>query len=435
MRWGKVLLSLGRSFIMIQGRPFMFKRVLSVGIMFGRKDAFLRIRQGAPALALGLIGLVLAGCGGKRSAVDRITENGVEVVLNHLDPYQIPGRPASLTLEEIAAVDTESDAVAKAGVTDVYLFDVDSRGNIYVVVPPTHPGTLIFKLSPEGKPLLSFGRMGQGPFELEYPYGVFVDASDRIWVLESPKNKYHVYDASGKPLLEGGAEAGFEDIVQLDKGTFLVTRLEKGDLKGKYLSFVTGIAGEDFRIRREIDRFASYPNRLIAAQVPEKYVSGIDYVYLAKTSRDRIFTGNSDRGYEILVFDLQGKLLRKVRKEYKPVPVPDEFRKKTLKMYEEGIPEYAAKMYFPENWHPFQSFIADEAGRLLVMTYEPGNGPGESVFDIYDSDGVFVGRTSLNVVRPGLGRILAKIRGDSLYAIQEKASGFKRLAVYRMIWK
>jgi len=386
-------------------------------------------------LSVGLIGLCLAACSGRRGPVDRITEDGTEVVLNHLEPYEIPGRPATLTLEEISAVDTESDAVAKAGITDVYLFDVDSQGNIYAVIPPIHSGTLVFKLSPEGKPLLSFGRMGQGPFEIEYPSGVFVDASDRIWVLESPKNKYHVYDASGKPQLEVIAKVGFEDIVQLGKGSFLVMRMEKGDLKGKYLSFVTGIAGEDFRIRREIDRFASYPNRLIADQVPEKFVSGIDYVYLAKTSRDRIFIGNSDHGYEIRVFDFQGKLLRKIRKDYKPVPVSDEFRKKTLKMYEEGIPEYAAKIYFPENWHAFQSFIADESGRLLVMTYELGNAAGESVFDIFDPDGAFIGRMKLNVARPVSGRIQARIRGDRLYAVHEKPSGFKRLTVYRMTWK
>jgi hypothetical protein len=325
--------------------------------------------------------------------------------------------------------------VAKAGVTDIYLFDVDSQGNIYVIVPPTHPGNIVFKLSPEGKPLLSFGPMGQGPFELEYPGGVHIDAMDRVWVLESPKNKYHIYDGSGRSLTEGGPEGGFEDIVQLNNGTFLVSRMEKGDLKGKYLSLVTGIAGKDFRFRHEIDRFASYPNKLILDKVPEKYVSGIDYVFLAKTSADRIFTGNSDRDYEIVVFDLEGKLLHKIRKEYKPVPVPDEFRKRTLKIYEEGIPEYAAKMYFPENWHAFQSFIADEAGRLLVMTYEPGKAPGEFIFDIIDTDGAFIGRTSLNVVRPGLGRILARVRGDRLYVVQEKPSGFKRLAVYRMIWQ
>ena len=44
-----------------------------------------------------------------------------------------------------------------------------------------------------------------------------------------------------------------------------------------------------------------------------------------------------------------------------------------------------------------------------------------------------------NPTRPkatnGRRQMLARIRGDRLYAVQEKPSGFKRLAVYRMIWK
>jgi hypothetical protein len=413
----------------------MAHRVSFDGRMPGSNNAHSRALRATGALALGLISLGQAGCVGKREAIDRILEDGVEVVHNRLEPYNLPGRHSSLTLQEIMAVDTENDAAAKAGITDIYLFDVDSRGNIYVMVPPTHPGNLISKLSPEGRLLLSFGSMGQGPFELEYPSGLHADAADRLWVLESPKSKYHTYDTSGKPLEEGRSDPGFEDIMPLATTTFLVTRLENGDPKGKFLSFVTGLAGQDFRIRREIDRFTSYPNKLILDQVPEKYVSGIRYVYVAKTSADRVFMGNSDRGYEIRVFDLEGKLLRKVRKEYRPVTVPEAFRKETLKRYEEGIPEYAAKMYFPKNWHPFQSFIADEAGRLFVMTYEPGRAPGEFVFDIMDPDGACVGRASLNVVPPRLGQILARIRGDRLYAVQEKPSGFKRLAVYRMIWR
>jgi hypothetical protein len=413
----------------------MLMRMQAQGKTTARTDTLLKTRGFALALSLGLLSLCLAGCSEKRGTIDRITENGVEVILNHLAPYHLTGRHSALILQEMVSVDTEDDSVAKSGITDIYLFDVDSMGNLYVMIPPTHPGELIFKLSPEGKLACSFGQMGQGPFELEYPSELHLDSTDRVWVLESSKNKYHTYDAEGKPLTEGIPERGFEDFVRLDNGTFLITRMEKGDLKGKYLSFVTGIGGQDFRIRREIDRFASYPNKLILDKVPEKYVNGIDYVYLAQTSADRIFTGNSDRGYEIRAFDFEGNLLRMIRKEYTPVPVADEFRKKTLKMYEEGIPEYAAKMYFPENWHPFQSFIPDDDGRLLVMTYEPGPSPGEFIFDVIDSDGAFAGRTSLNVAPPRLGHILARIRGDRLYAVQEKPSGFKRLAVYRMIWK
>ena len=197
----------------------------------------------------------------------------------------------------------------------------------------------------------------------------------------------------------------------------------------------TGLYSEDFRLRREIDRFTSYPNKAIFDKVPGRYVCGTDFVFLATPSAARIFAGNSDRGYEILVYDLDGRPIRKIRKQYNPVPVSMDYQKEILKRYTSSMPEFAAKIYFPANWHPFQSFIPDDQGRLFVVTYEPGKAPGEFLWDIFDSDGAFIGRMSLSVARPRFGQMLARIRGDRLYAVQEKPSGFKRLTVYRMIWK
>ncbi len=56
-------------------------------------------------------------------------------------------------------------------------------------------------------------------------------------------------------------------------------------------------------------------------------------------------------------------------------------------MYKQSMPEYAAKIFFPEYWHPFRVFLADEEGRLLIMTYEPGAAPGGFIFDVFDQDG------------------------------------------------
>ena len=374
------------------------------------------------------------GCRPKNTAVERSTEDGIEVVINHLEPYHIPGRPTALTLQEIGAIDTENDAVARAGVTDFYLFDVDSQGNIYVMVPPTHPGNIVFKLSPEGTSLLSFGPMGQGPFELEYPSGLHVDKTDRVWLLESPKRKYHVFDAQGKPLFEVTPELGFEDLTSLDSGSFLIMRMKRGDPKTKYWDLTIGITGFDLRFRHELDDFAHFPNKMLMDRIPDKYVCGTNYVFLAKAAGGSIFAGNSDHGYEILVCDFEGHPLRKIRKDYIRVPVSPEFKKKTMAYWAQINSDYASRVYFPDNWHPFQSFVADEQGRLLVMTYETGKAPGEYMCDVFDPDGVFVARTSVNSLPAIRGNWLAAWRGDRLYVVQDKPNGFRRLAIYRLIW-
>ena len=42
---------------------------------------------------------------------------------------------------------------------------------------------------------------------------------------------------------------------------------------------------------------------------------------------------------------------------------------------------------------PFHALFADDGDRLFVMTYEEGINPGEYMYDIFDPDGVCIGRS------------------------------------------
>lgn len=386
-------------------------------------------------LASVVIGAILCwGCGGGQSEIGKTIESGVEVVLNRAQPAQLKGEPSTLTLEKEFVLDTEDDATAAQGVTDIVNFDVDRASNILVLVPPTGPRNCVYKLSPEGKLLASFGLIGQGPNEMEYPNEVLANDNGEIWIFESPKDKVHVFDGGGKPVADR-SPIKFETIIPLANGNHLVTRLDAADLTTKYLPMMIELYDPQFRLLKELDRSVGYANRTIYEKVPEPYVNGIGFTFQGKASRDRIYVGNSERGYEILVFDLEGRPVRKIRKEYSPVPVTDDYKKKYLKDYLEYMPDYAKKIYFPEHWHPFHAFFPHEEGRLFVMTYEPGERPGEFIYDIFNKDGVLVARTSLDAVHGGTGYLLARVQGDRLYAVREKSSGFKQLNVYRMIWK
>lgn len=71
-----------------------------------------------PKVVLFGIVLLMLGCGPKQDSVERIIEDGVEVVLNHMEPYEIQGERAHLTLEEIFTIDTEINDIAELGLTD-----------------------------------------------------------------------------------------------------------------------------------------------------------------------------------------------------------------------------------------------------------------------------------------------------------------------------
>ena len=375
-------------------------------------------------------------CVQKSPEVDRITEDGVEVVLNHQEPYELSNLPLLLRLQKKFSLDTEDNALAEKGITDIYLFDLDNAGNIFIMRPPTGKGDLVYVLSSDGKLISTFGEFGQGPFELEYPSDIVITPNNEAWILESPKNKYHVFSNNGDGVYEKTLEFGFETIIPLLNGNYLLTRLVIGDVEeAKYFSIAISIYDSLFHELLELDRFSKRPNRQMAPKFQEKIVNGIGYVVQGKAFKDRIYVANSDRGYEILIYDTEGELLQKIRKEYNPVPVTQSYKTEYIKKYEEFMPEYAKTIYFPTNWHPFHSFFLDESGKLFVMTYESGNNNGEFIYDVFNEDGIFFHRTSFNILHGNYGFLYAKAKGGRLYCIQEKDSGFKELVVYEMIWE
>ena len=73
-------------------------------------------------------------CGPKLDKVERIIEDGVEVVINHVEPYVIDDESKVLKAERKVLLDFESEEISKLGISDIRGFDIDSEGNIFVSV-------------------------------------------------------------------------------------------------------------------------------------------------------------------------------------------------------------------------------------------------------------------------------------------------------------
>ena len=132
--------------------------------------------------------------------------------------------------------------------------------------------------------------------------------------------------------------------------------------------------------------------------------------------------------------------MRKIKKEYRPVEVPEEHKKKFLKLYEHPANiAFRKYIYFPKHMPPFQYFFADDEGYLFVMTYEKGGNPREYKYDIFNPEGIFIGRLSLDNYGKYSplqeGQLEAAAKNNRLYCIREKESGYKELVVYKMRWE
>jgi hypothetical protein len=178
-----------------------------------------------------LILLLLIFCGPKQEEVERIMEDGVEVVINHTEPYKITGEPSELNLEGIFEIDMEKEEIAELGLADAHTFDVDSKGNIFLFQYPREGEHLVFKFNKAGDFLMSFGDVGQGPGEIQFPEYLRMTSEEEIPIIDRTAKKLMFFDAHGVFLREICFDLiyrslrGFE---LLENGNFLIHRYSLG---------------------------------------------------------------------------------------------------------------------------------------------------------------------------------------------------------------
>ena len=370
-----------------------------------------------------IIFILFYSCGPKQDQVERIIEDGVEVVLNHLEPYRM-GSTSSLRLEEVFRIDTEDEEILNLGIPDIFGFDVNSEGEIFILRNVTGEGDFVYKFDSSGKFVKSFGPYGEGPGEFQNPHHISVDDKDNIMIVDLGPQKLLKYDRDGVFIDDykmAGENARFgsgpgDKMLALGMSFKPVNETALYTLSLKLLN-------PDFGELRVLDQFSFEMN-------PKK-IRAADPFFCWSSSKDNIYVANENRGYEIWVFDLNGKLIRKIRKEYAEIPVSEGYKTKILN----PMPEFMkAVSIFPEFHTPFQSIAAGEDGKLWVSTFEKGENPGEFMFDIFNEDGVFIARKSLNIY-VWEGHLWTRIRADKLYCLEEKETGYKELVVYKMNWE
>ena len=402
---------------------------------FGRRAEMKRLFAFLMVIAL------LVSCRSQPAQVNKIVENGVEVVLNHTQPYLIRGVPATLSLEREFAVDTERSDLAEKGIVDIWGFEVTSLGDIYVYQSPMSNGNFISKFDASGRFLRSFAPKGQGPGEIQWPIFHRITVDEELSLVDMMTKKLFVFNKDGAILRETGlpvdVKGGFL-LLQLASGNNLYrkTELEAGkEFPG--LMMIYSLIDHEWRHIKEIDRVVlPHPFSVSKIQIPYPLTCWA-------VTRDRIYIGNPDKGYEIRVYDQNGNLVRKIRKEFVAAPFPESKRQGILKALDSPqLSPLKTKLDFPKASPPFQHLFCDDRGRLFVMTYEAGEKPGEYIFDIFTPEGIFFARASLNAYlsadpfAPGSPMdswIISK--KNRLYAIREKPSGYKELVAYRMMWK
>ena len=362
-------------------------------------------------------------CIGREPRVDRTFEDGVEVVLNHVEPYRIKGQRSTFSLEEVLVIDLERTDLAEAGLMSGGEWDVDGEGNIYVLGFKNRDD-FIYRTDRSGRVTGSFGRRGQGPGELQWPFFSGVTKDGQAAVTDFGV-KFVVYDRNGEVLREERLARQATRLEALGNGNFLAFRMRPDLMTADKFVDVLTLCDSEFRDLKELDRYERPADD--SKQVPFS---------MWRVSGDRIITANEARGYELWVYDLDGSLIRKIRKEHRPVRVTEDIEEAILgPSYRR--PESSSSRYFPNPLPPLNQFFTDDGGRIFVMTYEPGPAPNEYLWDIFNADGVFVGRKAISLLWAGLygGPRYTFIKNGLLYFHRVKDTGYHELVVSRVIWR
>jgi hypothetical protein len=365
---------------------------------------------------------MVVSCGHRQDKVEKIQEDGVEVVINHLEPYQI-GDVSSFTLEEIFKIDTEEDEIVDLGITDIFGFEVNSVGEIFILKTYDVEGDFIFKFDRNGEFVKSFGPHGEGPGEFQNPHHIALDSEDNIMIKDSGRPVLITYDKDGTFLKDYKLTGGEVKVTSGPRPNLLVLKGSIDPENGRQL-FSLELINPDLEVLQVLDKYGfDWP--------PRDKFRAVEPLFSWSVSPDNIYIANEDRGYDIWVYDADGKLVRKIQKEYSKIPVSEKYKEKILKVFPKNM---KSMTYFPEFHPPFQSLVAGDDGKLMVSTFEEGINPGEFMFDTFNEDGVFIGRKSLNIWI-WEGHLWARIRANKFYSLTEKDNGYKALYVYNMRWE
>jgi hypothetical protein len=214
----------------------------------------------------------------------------------------------------------------------------------------------------------------------------------------------------------------------LENGNYLVKKLYPTP-ETKYMEWPVMLLNGEFEEIKELDRYKRPDHNIGEEFVLPFHKSGNCVL------EGQIYVGNTEMGYEIRVYDFEGNLKKKIRKEFQAVKVHQEMKQEILRRY--GGFVTSRRYSFRSHCPAFQYFFVDDEGYLFVMTYEKSEIPREYMYDVFNPDGLFITRISLG--NPSFymfwNNKFATARNKRLYCVKEKESGYMELVVYRMIWK
>jgi hypothetical protein len=341
-----------------------------------------------------------------------VKEGDVTVVKNPKDPvYKTP----ILELRGDFVIGGEA-AEAKYVLGRPYDMALDAGENLYVV----DGGEKNLKVfDKNGKYVKTLGRPGQGPGEFKFPSGLCIlPGAKEVMVFDSPR--ISVLNLEGAYLRQFPIK-GFDVGIQADHhGNFFIAT---ADIRSGQVTLKTYAPD----MSRELAVVLSY-------QEDQGKNAFRPRAYWILDQDGRVVFGES-KTYEIRIIDSQGRVLRKIFRDYEPVRVTQEEKDDLVGRTNKFLGAGAAKsMEFSSHHSAYRSFFLADAGRLLVETWERSAEGKQDIYDIFDEEGRYIARAPLNPHPDFFNPRPRFIKNGKLYAIEPDQKGYEVVKRYTVKW-
>jgi len=315
--------------------------------------------------------------------------------------------------EELSIGEVEGDENYMFGQNIV--FNTDDEGNFYVSDSDAHR---IQKYNPDGKYLLTFGREGQGPGEFGSLSFVGFDKDNNIYINDAGNNRISFFDKEGKYLRQIRMTERYPITIINSKGIIIANKFvasEEGNVQK--ITYLYGLFDNEFNLIAELFKDEiemPLPTGLDASSMGE-YIAKVfsigafrPQVITTLADNDFIYLGYSDK-YEINVYSPEGKLVKKINRDYDPIPVRKKDKESFVKIASENLPALFTEdirekafqnIKYPKYKPAYQGLVLMENGWLAVIVDSVED--EYTLLDLFDQEGKYIAHFKTPVPAEGM---------------------------------
>jgi len=346
-------------------------------------------------------------------------EDGIPVVYNPKEPLPLPNKPSHLTLRKDLTLGGPREDQNHVFWLISYLI-IDEDENMIVL---DNGESCIKIFDKTGKKISQFGRKGEGPGEFKGTTTVTPIGDNKIGIMDPANHKFSYFSKDGQCLKE----------INLSK--YRTVRKAKGDSQGFIYGtfFRPNEIENEVSFNRELIKFNPDFNPVVTIASFEqrrkiREVIMVEKRYGYDLRKDDFLVWGVNSEYVLHVVDTNGKIVRKIVKDYDPVKITKEERDKIYynTFGDRKLPSDIT-LNFPKHFPPFHYLLCDDEGRTYVKTYKKDS-QGRIFYDVFDSEGNYFTKFALLE-----DELLFGVKKNKAYSINR--TNIPYLARYTMVWE